>query len=301
MWVGELMEINSGVGPVGPDLRRFMERYIVPLIVIEGDEMIGIGTGTVIGSSGVVLTARHVVEEAHSRGADRVNADGVIYRDYNLSALIRTGEDHPDGGDLEVGGLMPVVDIWSVGGLDVAFLRLQGVVNVHTGEPFTHHVTGLQLAAPTEGQRMVAFGYQGVRGSIKGNEVDYEDKLFSSDGIVTEVFRDKRDTVMLNFPSFHVEADFRPGMSGGPIFFDGHRGVSGIVCTGADAGYASGAMVWPGMGIPVKWDDLSFPDMLTFAQLDYIAVSSGLDRVQVIHDENGDRQILFDRSGGELS
>ncbi len=84
-------------------------------------------------------------------------------------------------------------------------------------------------------------------------------------------------------------------MSGGPIFFDGMRGVAGIICTGLDPGYATGAMIWPAMGIPVKYGEAVFESMLTFAQQGYVEVLDGLEHVSVATEAEGTAQVRFRR------
>ena len=277
------MQIEDGVGPLDGAVRDFFERVVVPLVIVEGDEIEGIGTGTLISSSGVLLLAKHVAQHAKDRGA-------------TLQALIRTGEPHDEDPTRENGGLLPLVDIWAAGNQDVAFGLLVQRQNIATRQMVELLHTGLNLLVPKPGDRVLALGYQGSHGSISGQEADYHDELFSSTGIVTDVFREKRDAVMLTFPSFLVDGDFRPGMSGGPIFFDGALGVSAVICSGSDAGYATGALVWPAMGIPVIWGDVEFPDMLTFARQDFIAVAGGLDGISVEHLNSGETRVRMHRA-----
>jgi hypothetical protein len=46
-----------------------------------------------------------------------------------------------------------------------------------------------------------------------------------------QVFAERRDTAMLNFPCFEVRAQFSPGMSGGCVVDDTDR-ICGLICAG---------------------------------------------------------------------
>jgi hypothetical protein len=275
------VEIDSGVGPTDQVVRRHLEKAVVPLVVIDDDHVIGLGTGTLISSTGVVLLAKHVVLDARARD-----------REHNLYALVRTGETHTGQPELEIGGLLPVVQVWLDETFDVGYGLLQQMQDP-AGKLLEHAHMPLNLRLPEVGQRVIAFGYQGLVGTITDGQCDYRDELYSSDDVVTEVFNERRDSVLLNFPSFHVEGDFKPGMSGGPIFLDGAVGIPAIVCSGSEAGYASGAMVWPSMAIPVNWGDVAtFPDMLTFAAQGFIA-AEGLERVEIEHVGDNRSTVTF--------
>ncbi|MGZ9712999.1 S1 family peptidase [Glaciimonas sp. GNP009] len=84
---------------------------------------------------------------------------------------------------------------------------------------------------PTIGENVLAVGYSGLK---PNNEVDdnelralVEDEMYGAYGRITKVFPIGRESSNLT-PGFEVEADWRPGMSGGPVF--NQRGeVIGIV------------------------------------------------------------------------
>lgn len=61
----------------------------------------------------------------------------------------------------------------------------------------------------------------------------YQLKPSTSIGIVTDVFPEKRDSSLLSFPSYDVEAHFIGGMSGGPIFNEAGE-LCGLICSGYD-------------------------------------------------------------------
>jgi hypothetical protein len=73
-----------------------------------------------------------------------------------------------------------------------------------------------------------------------------------SEGVVTEVYPQSRDSALLSFPSFEMETHFIGGMSGGPIFNEAGE-ICGLVCSGYDdAPIAYGVVLWPMTGIRIE-------------------------------------------------
>jgi hypothetical protein len=82
---------------------------------------------------------------------------------------------------------------------------------------------------------------------------------FTTYATVTQVFEERRDSGLLDFPCFEIDGRIAGGMSGGPVFNE--RGsLCGINCSslqGADAdlSYTSWiASLWPALGTPVEFE-----------------------------------------------
>jgi hypothetical protein len=126
-------------------------------------------------------------------------------------------------------------------------------------------------------------------------KITWNEKPTTSRGTVTEIYPDRRDSVMLNFPSFQTNARFEPGMSGGPIFSELGELV-GIVCTGlASDGsvepVSTATSLWPLMGLGL-WIKLEGdPEDMEYSVRDLadrgIVHTKNLDRVSVTR--NGDQ------------
>lgn len=119
----------------------------------------------------------------------------------------------------------------------------------------------IDIAPPPLGSRIVGSGHCGSSGSIRFDEhgtrhIEVNTKNVATVGEVRKIFPRQRDSVMLNFPCFRVNARFDGGMSGGPIFTDNGR-VCGIICSSMpaetpDAEHSSyAATLWPLMGMPI--------------------------------------------------
>jgi hypothetical protein len=111
----------------------------------------------------------------------------------------------------------------------------------------------LNVLPPARGTKVTAFGYwdTSVQTEI-GNQITFQLQPRVAWGTVTDVYPVSRDTVLLPFPSFEIEARFYGGMSGGPIFNEAGE-VCGLICSGYDdVPVASGVVLWPMLGIPIK-------------------------------------------------
>lgn len=96
------------------------------------------------------------------------------------------------------------------------------------------------------GERYAAIGYHSVllEGEVsvplcEQTEMVYERSLVTSTGVVREVFEHGRDLSGLNFPVFELVADYRPGLSGSPIF-DSDGYVRAVVSRGLGADHTDG-------------------------------------------------------------
>lgn len=125
----------------------------------------------------------------------------------------------------------------------------------------------LHILPPRQGERIVGFGYHSSQtglelGSDGTRHYNLNDKPTAAVGEIIDVHHIKRDSTLVNFPSFQVNTRFDPGMSGGPIFNDnGHLcGVISVGCTFSDSDedncnhHSYGATLWPLMGTVINAD-----------------------------------------------
>ncbi|MHB8636081.1 MAG: trypsin-like peptidase domain-containing protein [Fimbriimonadaceae bacterium] len=274
-------DINPGFNPVPPELRRLFEGTLLPLVSIEGDKLVGQGTGFLVTSFGLMVTARHIFEMLDRRG-NEVISDGRRTREYNLYALYRSNVPHDDDPSKEIGGLVPIIKVFSYEATDVAFCLLQPIISVKTRELYVYRCLPINLLRPVVGQRVLMIGYLKAEGLITDEgSVDYSDEMVSSDGVVETINDQGRGTTMMSGPNFLVNGRIDPGMSGGPILFDGKMNPCGIMSSGMDANTSHGSMLWPAMGITM---DLWPPELVNAYELSvkgHIQVCEGLDRITI--------------------
>jgi hypothetical protein len=108
-----------------------IHRVVMPLFTMREANFVSIGTGFVISGDGVMITARHVVEEviANSR---RVLVNGRWTDATEFYALYATAERHGLNQE-NLGGLWPIERVWLNPDTDIAFCWLRGVFATENG------------------------------------------------------------------------------------------------------------------------------------------------------------------------
>ena len=110
---------------------------------------------------------------------------------------------------------------------DIALLRID---LRKAGEPIESQFASavIELRPPEIGENTLAWGYphQEVTESL-----NFVSELRASHGIVEAVHHERRDSILVTFPSFMVSGRYEPGMSGGPVYGE-KGGVIGVVSRG---------------------------------------------------------------------
>lgn len=254
--------VSGNFEPI-PELGAITKQCVMPILSIADGHLVAHGTGFIITAHGIMMTAKHVIEDAWSHRIRKINEQGQFYDHYELYALYQANERHPDDETLHIGGLIPINRIWAIPNLDIVYCWLSPLIRVRDDEPLRFPQLCLSPGIPKIGERIMGIGYYRMKGSeIRQHElenllVEYSQESAHSAGRVIELFPDKRDSGMLNFPCFQTDARFDHGMSGGPVFNEaGH--VCGVICSSTtqvegDPGYISHvSLIWPAMGIQIE-------------------------------------------------
>ncbi|MBI4685821.1 MAG: trypsin-like peptidase domain-containing protein [Nitrospirae bacterium] len=247
-----------------------LQECIFPLVAIVADAVYPVGSAFAIHPDGLLMTSAHVLEYAESFAELRRRADGTSYRHYELHALYVSAKLATP--PFLFGGQMPVDRIWAVKEHDIALALARLPQNVETGQKFRFRIVRLRPCPPKVGDPILAVGYHMMEASrIVDGKVDYKQETATSTAEVTEVFDVTRDRCLANFPCFHVNARFDPGMSGGPIF-DSQGTVCGVVSRGMSPDekgeYLSlGASIWPALGMKLDINIDKQAETLTLYEL----------------------------------
>ena len=160
---------------------------VMPVVAMKGDYVRAVGTCFAISSQGLVLTARHVIEDALEIDAKGEMADP----DIGIGALYtaETGKDNM------LGGLLPARKLYFTDDFDIALMHLNLPINRETGEPLYMPVLRLGTRIPQVGERCAGIGYHAMdwqrATGIHTHHV--EQKYAASQGHVREVHLDRRD------------------------------------------------------------------------------------------------------------
>jgi S1-C subfamily serine protease len=226
---------------------------VMPLIMVEGNEVIPLGTGFTITSDGLMVTARHVIEEAEKRERLRTGNRRISDLRQDIFALYMIAH-HADG--RVCGGTLPVRKVWLSDEFDICYCLLSGVLL--NNEPVRFPVVRLSPGLPRVGENVIGFGYLKMAGTLEGTlengqtQIKYKQDTAFTRGQITEVYPLRRNS-LLPFPSFRTNARFDPGMSGGPVMNE--RGsVCGVICNSlpADDEYpehiSNASLLYPALG-----------------------------------------------------
>jgi Trypsin-like peptidase domain len=211
--------------PTDP-IQEMALRFVVEL---SNGEMYAVGTACLV-CGHLAITARHVLEHA----------------------IQRFGSSRRDGpNSLEVSGysirLMqvlpgPIYNIWNV---TTAWVTSSDIAILHFGldgtsapdKPIIWRAPLIRVLPPPTGEKVLAFGYRESKiqvTTVNGNpHIELNDVPTTSAGEVGQIFAERRDSAMLNFPCFEVLARFAPGMSGGMVIDEEGR-LCGLVCAGTE-------------------------------------------------------------------
>jgi hypothetical protein len=240
------------------------------LVEFEGGETHVIGTATLIGGY-LAITAKHVLEHAlREFGVQKKTTISQEVRDY----AIRLYQVMPG----------PVYRIWNVCmawycETDIAILHL-GLSG--TSEPDRNvqwRVPPIRATPPPVGQKIIAFGYRESVVKVTPNEaggyhLELQDKPSASFGEVKRIYPEHRDSIMLPFPCYEVNARLDPGMSGG-LVIDESGAVCGLVCVSLPAGgpgeeaVSHITILWPMLRTVISADRAgNYPKGLRYPMID---------------------------------
>lgn len=221
------------------------------IAINENDEMFASGTCVSVASN-LVIAARHVIVDFFNKYDPNIKVeDGCIIKNFSIWVLQIIHDSLSYGiWEVESCGISPFTD--------VAFLHLKPY-NEEAAKymQFWKH-TKLNLIPPPIGSRIVGFGYHDSKIKItKDNNgvkhIDLNDTPSTSVGEVIDIHEPYRDKGLLKFPCYQVNAKFKGGMSGGPVFNNDGE-LCGIICSGTDLSDSKDGDVsyvttlWPSMG-----------------------------------------------------
>jgi hypothetical protein len=184
------------------------------------------GTATLI-TGYLAITARHVLDDVVKRfGANAVAPKQLAIESYE----IKLWQVLPG----------PIYRVWRVltawtTGTDIAILHLGLDGTTTSDEKINWRRPRLRLEPPSVGQEVIAFGYRdgkiNVTETADGtHHIELNDRPTTSIGKIKHIHPRGRDSVMLPFPCFEIEARFDGGMSGG-LVVDERGAICGLVCS----------------------------------------------------------------------
>jgi S1-C subfamily serine protease len=248
---------KSNFAPV--DLTIFpspLQMSVMPVVAYREGEIRMLGTCFAFTNNGLVLTARHVIDEALQITGWSADTPPVLQGGWHIGAIYTS--EHPEkvAKNTVFGGILPARKLHLSPMLDLGVMYLSIPVFQPSNLPIRVPALQLSPGIPVEGETCIAIGYHAM---MANNDVPHNISIAQSfsatHGLVKEIHYPLRDRFNLNFPCFQVAARYDPGMSGGPILNES-GGVIGVVCSsfGADEEgqhTSYGSLIGPSFGIQI--------------------------------------------------
>lgn len=272
-----------------------LHETIMPVLGWTGTELHWLGTCFTISNFGLLLTARHVIDQflqAYERelATDHAGLLVVWESDRPLPSSI-------PGVPAVVGGPMRVRRVSAHPTSDLALLQIELPV---LDPPVELPRLRLNVTPPHVGQQCVALGLGHAIASgqvLPGtpSEIHYERQLAASRGTVQDVHRIRRDSFLLPFPCFLTDARYTGGMSGSPVVGEDGK-VVGLVMSSTDTKTADGepytsyaVLLADAMALHVimrtdgRERDLTLYELVEIGAVDAV----GLDSFDVVEADDG--------------
>ena len=205
---------------------------IMPVVAMKGQYLRGVGTCFAISSQGLVITARHVIEDALEIDDNGEKKDPDLWVGAVYAAELGL-EDLGEVPDL-LGGPLPAHKVHYSESHDIALMQLNLPRRRETGGTLRMPQLKLGMRIPSEGEPCVGIGYHAMdwKQATGPHTHDVAQSYSASQGRIGTVHLIKRDDVLMKFPCFQTDCRLVGGMSGGPVIDGANGTVIGIVCAG---------------------------------------------------------------------
>jgi V8-like Glu-specific endopeptidase len=283
------------------DLEDAIADLCLILIGDDGLKLLALGTAVRI-APGLALTAKHVIWSAWTNLQSSVLPSGSkpVQLSFQIYAINFSGESANPA-------FWTIERVWGPPLSDLAILQVRPV-SEDMDQKYANAGLRINALPPKVGDSVAAFGYPSSSIEAFTREplsITFRVHALTTSGPVLQVFDNRRERGMLNFPCFEINARFEPGMSGGGVFNQAGE-LCGIICSAlrpADgvSHIAYAATLWPVLGTPIDFVPpgciVKGPyGLFELGNTGLIEVKNWEEirrRVKVIKDEDGEDRAIF--------
>jgi hypothetical protein len=211
---------------------RALTRSVWPVVARINGEFEPHGTGFLISHSGLVMTARHVVEPPAQKRSRSLGPDGW-FDEGDLFVLI-VSRPNSHGGQ----ALPAIVRIERINFMTRGDIAICHAARANGSRPSDIDALILHPGLPKKGEKVWTFGYKELDPSVRVEtieelEVHTNPEGLLTAGVVEEVHIPRKPNSFTDFPCFTISAEIFGGMSGSPVFNSEGR-VLGVISASPD-------------------------------------------------------------------
>jgi len=214
-----------------------LHQGVLPIFAMSNNNFVPLGTGFIITNSGIMMTARHVIENIIDN--KEIRDSGEPIENFGLFALYSSDKKNTKtriSSDCYIGGPIRIIGITTSKSIDIALCQLQLMKKIDTGEQLQYPIVRLNLSIPKVGMKILGVGY--CKNKVSSDEyikkgykkiryLNYSHEFITTGGEIVEVIESQGNR---RWPHFRTTAKFESGMSGGPVFIE-NGSVCGVICS----------------------------------------------------------------------
>lgn len=188
---------------------------VMPILGVVNESYALLGTCFAISRTGLVVTAKHVLNDVLGEGWERTSTpEGLVY-----VLMERSDIEPPEPGAIS-GAKLPVKEVCPSLDSDLAVLKVK--VPRYGGSHILLSRLRLGMKPPSAGQTCCTIGFPKMELTEEDGAIIYERPMTASAGEISDIFLEGCGE-RLRFPLFRCTAGGYGGLSGGPVWADDGR------------------------------------------------------------------------------
>lgn len=280
-----------------------VQQTILPIFAIADNEIIPLWTWFIIMSNGLMMTARHVIEDFLKEKVQKRDSSGY-YNNVWLYVMYVSDEISEENW-MYIWWPRQIINASTNDSIDIAIFWLQWMYK--DNEPFLFNTTAkLHLWVPKVDSNILWFWYHSSKGEFtwevrEGKTiVNYSQETVLTEWIIEEIIWKQW---FRNFPHFQTNARFEPGMSWGPVFIE-NWSVCGVICSSVKGmtdetwfiSYVS--LLWPSVMLTTmtrfsEWGDEENVSIYELIKKWFIHTDESIDNIQSVMNPNWSTTVLL--------
>lgn len=224
-----------------------VEKCVVPIYLEIENHIVAVGSGFFI-SPGLLMTAAHIFSQ--------MPIEELMRNKHGFREIKNLRYFFPFRIDDSNVIFRNILHIYRCDSHDISICLTDPPF--YNNQQFNENCFGLSFDVAPEGSHILSLGYPNFNANkINYNSFNLNHTLHESTGFITNIYKDRRDRGMLNFPCFEFNTKILAGMSGGPILSLDSKKVIGVNCSSYPEdpelpSISFGSSLWPVLSFHIQ-------------------------------------------------